>query len=143
MSPEEASKSENYLQVSTCFSHTKDKQRPVFTVGDRVRISVKKKLFDKGATANWSEEIFQVRNVRMDTDPIVYELEDLTGEDVEGTFYKEQLQKTQQEIYRVDRVLRKRGNEVLVKWSGYSDKFNSWMPARSILQSGQDIENIE
>jgi len=64
--------------------------------------------------------------VRLDTDPIVYELEDLTGEDVEGTFYKEQLQKTQQEIYRVDRVLRKRGNEVLVKWSGYPDKFNSW-----------------
>ena len=81
--------------------------------------------------------------MRLDTDPVVYEIEDLADEDVHGTFYKEQLQKTRQEIYRVDRVLRKRGNEVLVKWSGYPDKFNSWMPSNSILQSGQDIKNVE
>ena len=143
MTPKEASKPENFNRVSTCFKHVKDKDPPSFSVGDKVRISIQKKLFDKGATANWSEEIFKVKKLRLDTDPIVYQLEDLAGEDVQGNFYKEQLQKTRQEIYRVDRVLRKRGNEVLVKWSGYPDKFNSWMPSNSILQSGQDIKNVE
>ena len=95
MSPEEASKSENYQELFSYQPNTKDKQPPAYSVGDRVRISVQKNLFDKGATANWSEEIFHVRNVRLDRDPIVYELEDLSGENVEGTFYKEQLQKTQ------------------------------------------------
>ena len=143
MTPEEASKPKNYYRVSACFKHVKDKDPPSFSVGDKVRISIQKKLFDKGATANWSEEIFKVKKLRLDTNPIVYQLEDLAGEDVVGNFYKEQLQITNQEIYRVDRVLRKRGNEVLVKWSGYPDKFNSWMPSNSILQSGQDIKNVE
>ena len=142
MTPEDASLPENYDKVFT-FKHTKDKNPPVFKVGDKVRISVHKSLFTKGATANWSEEIFQVRNVRTDTHPIVYELEDLAGEHVKGTFYKEQLQKTRQEIYRVDRIVRKRGNEVLVKWSGYPEKFNSWMPAEDIMKSGEAIQNIE
>ena len=142
MTPVEARKPENYYQVSTCFKHAKVKNPPSFFVGDKVRISVQKKLFDKGATANWSEEIFKVKKVRLDTDPVVYELEDLAGEAVAGTFYKEQLQKTNQEIYRVDRVLQRRGNEVLVKWSGYPDQFNSWIPSNSILQSGQDIKNV-
>ena len=142
MTPEEASQPENYGRVFT-FKHTTDKNPPAFAVGDKVRISVQKSLFTKGATANWSEEIFQVRNVKTTTDPIVYELRDLAGEDVKGTFYKEQLQKTRQEIYRVDKIVRKRGNEVLVKWSGYPEKFNSWMPAVDIMKSGEAIQNVE
>ena len=142
MTPEEASKPKNYYRVSACFKHVKDKDPPSFSVGDKVRISIQKKLFDKGATANWSEEIFKVKKLRLDTNPIVYQLEDLAGEDVTGTFYKEQLQKTNLDIYRVDRVLKRRGNEVLVKWSGYPDKFNSWILSNSILQSGQDIKNV-
>ena len=142
MTPEDASRPENYDKVFT-FKHTKDESPPSFKVGDKVRISVHKSLFTKGATANWSEEIFTVRKIRKDTDPIVYELRDLADEDVEGTFYKEQLQKTQQEIYRVDKIVRKRGNEVLVKWSGYPEKFNSWMPAEDIMKSGEAIQNVE
>ena len=142
MTPADASMPENYGKVFT-FKHTKDENPPVFAVGDKVRISVHKSLFTKGATANWSEEIFTVRNVKTSTDPIVYELEDLAGEDVEGTFYKEQLQKTDQEIYRVDKIVRRRGNNVLVKWSGYPDKFNSWMPAEDIMKSGEALQNVE
>ena len=142
MTPEDASLPENYDKVFT-FKHTKDKYPPVFKVGDKVRISVHKSLFTKGATANWSEEIFQVRNVKTSTDPTVYELRDLAGEDVEGTFYKEQLQKTNQEIYRVDKIVRRRGDNVLVKWSGYPDKFNSWMPSEDIMKSGEAIQNVD
>ena len=57
MTPEEASKPENYHRVSTCFKHVNkvDEKPPSFSIGDKVRISVQKKLFDKGAIANWSE----------------------------------------------------------------------------------------
>ena len=152
MTPEEASQPENFERVFTNLYGGNDdddddgtpvKKPPAFTVGDKVRISVHKKLFTKGATANWSEEIFTLRNIRMDTDPRVYELKDLAGEDVVGTFYKEQLQKTRQEIYRVEKIVRKRGEQVLVKWSGYPDKFNSWMPAADIMKSGKDIQYVE
>ena len=73
----------------------------------------------------------------------MYELRDLAGEDMKGTFYREQLQKTKQDIYRVEKVVRKRGDEVLVKWRGYPEKFNTWMPAEDILQSGEAIQNVE
>ena len=117
-----------------------DFEIPTFDIGDKVRISLHKSTFEKGASAKWSEEIFVVRNI-VRTQPIVYELKDLDDENVDGRFYKEQLQKTEQEIYRVDKILRRRGNQVLVKWSGYPDKFNSWMPASSILESGQERED--
>ena len=143
MTPEEACQPGNFAKVfknlyppSTTGSITKSR----FSVGDKVRISINKSLFTKGATANWSEEIFTIKRIRRDTNPVVYELEDLAGEEVKGGFYNEQLQKTSQEIYRVDKIIRKRGNEVLVKWSGYPDKFNSWMPSNVILRSGQETD---
>lgn len=51
------------------------------------------------------------------------------GEEIEGSFYEQELQKTDQEIFRIDKVL-KRDNKkklALVRWSGYPEKFNSWI----------------
>ena len=55
----------------------------------------------------------------------------------------EQLQKTDQTVYRIDRIIRKRGTEVLVKWSGYPDKFSSWIPETDVLQSGRELTQVE
>ena len=112
-----------------------------------MRISVIKRLFTKEATANWSEEIFQIYKVDKRTQPITYKLQDLAGEVIEGAFYKQQLQKTNQQIYRIDRVYRKRvkqdgTKEFYVKWSGYQNKFNQWIPEEDILQSGVDIQHL-
>ena len=147
MTPEEASKPCNYLKVYNALYKKKEAQPPAtFQVGDKVRISVSKKLFEKGSTSNWSEEIFEITDVIRTTNPIVYKIKDLTDEEIEGSFYKEQLQKTDQTIYRIDRVIRKRRNangtqEVLVKWAGYEDRFNSWMPADDIMRSGAALQN--
>ena len=77
----------------------------------------------------------------MFTDRVLYKLEDLSGEHMKGNYYPEQLQPTNQSIYRVDKILEKRTHrgkaQVLVKWTGYSDKFNSWEPAEAILHSQQ------
>ena len=66
-------------------------KRARFSVGDRVRIS--KLKFTKGYTPNWSKEIFVVNKIK-NTVPWTYELKDLNGEDIIGTFYDRELQKT-------------------------------------------------
>ena len=143
MTPSEAIRKENHVKVFNHLYPRRDmKEKDRLKIGDKVRISVHKTLFEKGATANWSEEIFEITNL-LPTQPIVYCIKDLADEPVIGTFYREQLQKTNQNVYRIDRVVRKRGDEVLVKWSGYPDKFNSWIPKTDVLQSGGELSQFE
>ena len=59
------------------------------------------------------------------------------GEEIQGTFYEPELQKTKQEIHRIEKVLRRRTrkdgvNDVYVKWKGYNEKFNQWIPESDI-----------
>ena len=54
-------------------------------------------------------------------------LKDLNGEEIKGSFYEQELQKTTQEMFRIEKVIRRKGDKSLVKWVGYSDKFNSWI----------------
>ena len=106
----------------------KQVKKPKFQIGDRVRISkYKRKLFDKGFTPNWTEEIFVIDGI-LHTKPITYRLVDLQGEAVTGSFYEQELQKTTQEIFRIDEVILHDKKRALVKWSGYPDQFNSWVP---------------
>ena len=71
--------------------HNKKSTR--FNVGDRVRISKFKNIFAKGYTPNWREEIFIVNKIN-DTVPWAYSLKDLNGEEILGSFYDRELQKT-------------------------------------------------
>ena len=64
-----------------------------FKVGDRVRISKFKKIFAKGYTPNWSSEIFIV-DIINGTVPYIYNLKDLNDEEIIGSFYDQELQKT-------------------------------------------------
>ena len=74
----------------------------------------------------------------------MYRIKDLADERIDGTFYREQLQKTNQSVYRIDHIVRKRPPvEVLVKWSGYPDKLNSWISETDVLQSRRAIEHFE
>ena len=104
-----------------------------FRIGDKVRISRTKSTFEKGYLANWSEEIFTVHKIKY-SQPITYVLKDLSGEIVQGSFYVEELQKTNQQVFRIEKVLKTKmlkGKKkfALVKYVGYSDKFNEWIPA--------------
>ena len=103
-------------------------------VGDKVRIGrKKKKTFEKGFTPNWTEEIFVVEQV-LHTNPITFKLVDLLGEEVTGSFYEEELQKTNQEVFRVEKVLFEENGKSFVKWKGYSDKFNSWIDDKWVME---------
>ena len=66
------------------------------------------------------------------TDPITYKIKDLNGEEIGGTFYREELQKTDQTIYRIEKGIRKAKDKALVKWKGYPAEFNSWIPLKDL-----------
>ena len=120
-----------------------DVQKPVrfkFQVGDRVRISKVKRLFEKSYLPNFTEEIFTVYK-RMARQVPVYKLKDDAGEILDGTFYEPELQKIikNDDVYRVQKILRKRKRkgvvEYLVRWKGYEDpKFDSWVQESDILK---------
>ena len=68
---------------------------PKFKVGDHVRIAKHKNIFAKGYTPNWSEEIFVIKKIK-NTVPWTYVISDLNGEEILGSFYEKELQKTNQ-----------------------------------------------
>ena len=105
-----------------------------FNVGDKVQISKKKKTFEKGFTPNWTEEVFTISKVKA-TKPPTYEIEDSKGDEVKGTFYEAELQKSSQNVYRIEKVLRRRKGKALIKWKGYSNDFNSWIPETDITNN--------
>jgi hypothetical protein len=105
---------------------------PKFSIGEKVRITKKKNIFEKGYTSRWMEEVFTISRVQY-TDPPTYKITDFNGEEIQGSFYEQELQKTTQEIFRIEKVIRKRGKKSLVKWLGYPDSFNSWVENENLL----------
>lgn len=106
-------------------------------IGDSVRISKVKSVFDKGYLPNWTEELFTVADIQRKYNPITYKLKDASGETIEGSFYHYEIQPvTPPDEYLVEKVIRKekRGREMwcLVKWYGYPASMNSWVRQRDI-----------
>ena len=106
---------------------------PKFKVGDRVRISKYKNIFAKGYTPNWSEEVFVIKKVK-NTVPWTYVINDLNGEEIMETFSEIELQKTNQEEFRIEKVIKRKGDKMYVKWKGYDNSFNSWIDKASLVQ---------
>ena len=98
---------------------------PKFKVGDHVRISKYKNIFAKGYTPNWSEEVFVIKKVK-NTVPWTYVINDLNGEEIIGTFYEKELQKTNQQGFRIEKVIKRKRNKLYVKQKIYDNSFNSW-----------------
>ena len=106
---------------------------PKFKIGDHVRISKYKNIFANGYTPNWSEEIFIVNKVK-NTMPWTYEINDLNGEEIIGSFYEKELQKTNQREFRIEKVIRQKGNKLYVKWKGYDHSFTSWIDKKDLIK---------
>ena len=78
-----------------------------FKVGDHVRISKYKNIFAKGYSPNWSGEVFVIKEVK-NTVPWTYVINDLNGEEIIGTFYEKELQKTNQKQCRIEKVIKRK-----------------------------------
>ena len=137
MRPVDASKKENESDVwENLFKDDEHhKKSSKFKIGETVRISRIKGIFEHGFLPNWSEQIYKIHKIN-NSSPVTYILEDLQNEIIEGSFYNEELQKTSQEVFRIEKVLRKKKingiEHGLVKWIGYSDKFNEWLPVSKL-----------
>ena len=99
---------------------------PKFKIGYRVRISKYKNIFAKGYAPNWSEEIFVIKKIK-NTVPWTYVINDFNGEEITGTFYENEVQRKNQEQFRIEKVIKKKGDKLYVKWKRYDNSFNSWI----------------
>ena len=91
-----------------------NKKDPKFKVGDYVRISKYKNVFSKGFTPNWNEEIFVI-NKKQSTVPWTYLINDFNGEEIKGSFYEKEGQKTDQKEFRIEKVSKKKRDKLFVK----------------------------
>ena len=105
---------------------------PKFKVDDYARISKYKYIFAKGYMPNWSEEIFIIKKVK-NTVPQTYVINDLNGEEMSGTFYEKELQKINQQEFRIEKVLKKKGDKLYVKWKAYDNSFNIWIDEKDLV----------
>jgi transposase InsO family protein len=117
---------------------TVKRKDPKLKVGQHVRITKHKDFFEKGYESSWSEEIFQITNVIGLPQPM-YKLNDMNEDPIDGYFYEHELQRVTvkpNRTFKVDKILDTKGRGVslkyFVKWYGYGDSFNSWIPASDI-----------
>ena len=105
---------------------------PKCKVSDHVRIYKYKNIFAEVYTPSWSEEVFVVSKIK-NTVPWTYVINDLNGEEITGKFYEKELQKTNQKEFRIEKVIKRKGNKLYVKWKGYNNSFNSWIDKEDLV----------
>ena len=123
------------------FKKEVNQKDPKFKVGDNVRISKYKNIFAEGYTPNWSEEVFVIKKVK-NTVPWTYVINDLNSEKVIGTFYEEELQKTNRKEFRIEKRIKRKGQKLYVKWKGYDNSFNNWIDKKRFSITSYKNESI-
>jgi len=110
------------------------KKRSLLKVGDRVRLNKIHRTFGKGYLPGWTEEVFVVHRVIEGSVP-TYKIREWDDTPVKGTFYHEDLQKvhvSDEALFRIEKVLKRQKGQMLVKWKGWPDKYNSWISSASV-----------
>ena len=125
------------------YNKESNEKDPKFKVGGHVRISKYKNIFSKGYAPNWSEEIFVAKKIK-NTVPWTYEICDLNGEEIVGSFYEKQLQKTNQKGFRIEKLIKRKGNKlsmsngkdmiVLLIAGLIKSSFNSWTDKKDLIK---------
>ena len=137
MTPVDAIKQENFniLIDNYYINRNTSISKIVYNVGDIVKIPIYLGKFTKEMVGKWTREVFKISKVN-NTYPITYNLIDLNNEPIEGIFYTEELQKVDKSIldepFKIEKVIRTKGNKSLVKYLGYPDSFNQWITTKEI-----------
>eukprot|EP00116_Pleurobrachia_bachei_P005638 sb/3465900/ len=132
MKPSQVNKSNENEVRENLYPKEPSRSRPKLQVGNTVRVSRMKDIFQKGYEQTWSHEVFTVDEVR-DTNPVTYRLQDSSGEILQGSFYEAEVQKVdvENQIYTIDKVLKTRkhrGHEqFFVSFKGYPESENRWV----------------
>lgn len=108
---------------------TPSKVKPKFKIGDFVRISKAKHVFEKSYTPNYTTEVFSIQSINKTT-PVTYQLNDYQNNPISGAFYEPELLRTSEfkDVFLVEKILkRKRNGDLLIKWLGWDDSHSSWV----------------
>ena len=103
-----------------------------FKIGDHVIIFKYKNICAKGYMPNWSEEVFITSKIK-NTVPWTYIINDLNGEEIIGKFYEKELQKINLREFRIEKVMKRKGDKLYVKWKGYDNSFKSWIDKKDLV----------
>lgn len=141
MKPSEVNSENEQLLLDTVYNYKRivttralSRQMSKFKVGDYVRLSKHKTVFEKGYTPNWTAEIFKVVKVQNHTHPITYLIGDINDKEVKGCVYGEELQQVKYpDVYLVEKIIRKRNGRAFVKWLGFGPEHNSWISEEDII----------
>ena len=117
-----------YVRSNTYVDSSRESndKNPKFKIGDNVRISNYKNVFAKSYTPNWSEELLVIEKAK-NTVPWTYIISDFKEEEIVRTFYENELQKTIQKEFRIEKVIKRKGDKLYVKWNDYDSSINSWI----------------
>ena len=135
LKPIDVNKSNEKYIKNTVYNYNITNKKPKYKINDLVRISFKRReLFDK-PTGNikWSEELFKIYKINK-SNVITYQIKDMNDEIIKGIFYEKELQLTKNNTgeYIIEKILKTKGNQMYVKWRGYSNNFNSWVKKSDI-----------
>lgn len=120
--------------LRTVFKFKNHLMKNKFKIGDFVRISRYKGVFEKGYIPNWSPEIFEVVAVN-NKFPVTYRIKDYQNQIIAGRFYENELQKTaDHSAFLIEKVLKRKGDKFFVKWFGFDDNNNSWINKSELLK---------
>lgn len=137
MAPNKVNSDNEQELLNTVYKYNREyskRRMAKFKVGDYVRLSKQRKTFDKSYTPNWTTEVFKVRKIQYNTDPITYLLKSYQNEDILGSVYAEEMQHVENpDEYLVEKILRRENGYVYVKWLGFSDEHNSWISEENLL----------
>ena len=114
----------------------KKKKKSHLKVGDRVRLNAKHRTFQKAYLPGWTEEVFIITRVDLDGNVPTYRITEWDDTPIKGTFYAQDLQKvivTDDDLFRIDSVVRRKKDKVLVRWKGWPSKYNSWIDKKDLI----------
>ena len=66
--------------------------------------------------------------------PWTYVISDLIGEEIVRSFYEKKLQKSNQNEFRIEKLIKRKGNKLYVKWKRYNNSFNSWIDKKGLIK---------
>ena len=120
--------------------HETIKSKPIdFRIGDTVRIAKIKDKFSRGYNEQQMLEIYKIKEIKTNNKIPMYVLETYNGDEtIVGSFYSFELVKITGDIFRVEKVIKKRRRnnklEYFVKWKGFNDNYNSWIDSTDVAQ---------